>query len=78
MKIGCVIPHYDHTATVFAVAAGARRHLECVLVVDDGSTGLPDDFAERLAALDVKLIRHPVNRGKGAALLTAAAEPLTP
>jgi len=74
MKIGCVIPHYDHTATVLAVAAGARRHLDCVLVVDDGSTGLPNDFAERLAALDVKLIRHPVNRGKGAALLTAAAE----
>ena len=74
MKIGCVIPHYNHTATLFAVAAGARRQLDYVLVVDDGSTDLPDDFAERLAALDVKLIRHPVNRGKGAALLTAAAE----
>ena len=74
MKIGCVIPHYNHTATLFRVAAGARRHLDDVIVVDDGSDGLPADFGKRLAALDVKLIRHPVNLGKGAALLSAARE----
>ena len=41
-------------------------------MVDDGSTEAPEDFAARLAALGVKLIRHDRNRGKGAALLTAA------
>ena len=72
MKLACVIPHYNHTATVFAVAAGARRHLDDVRVVDDGSTDLPADFAEKLASLGVALIRHERNFGKGAALLTAA------
>ena len=74
MKIACVIPHYNHTATLFRVAEEARRRLADVIVVDDGSTALPPDFAERLAALDVKLIRHRRNLGKGAALLTAARE----
>ena len=72
MKIACVIPHYEHTATVFAVAAGARRHLDDVRVIDDGSSDLPEDFAARLDELGVALIRHERNLGKGAALLTAA------
>jgi glycosyltransferase involved in cell wall biosynthesis len=46
-----------------------------VIVVDDGST---DDSAAILAQVPgIRLLRHPVNRGKGAALLTgmrAAAE----
>lgn len=73
MKIACVIPHYNHAATVLAVAAGARKYLDDVRVVDDGSTGLPADFEAELAKLQVKLIRHERNRGKGAAIRTAAA-----
>ena len=72
MKIACVIPHYDHTATLFDVAAGARQRLDDVRVVDDGSTALPENFAAKLAELGVALIRHERNLGKGAALLTAA------
>ena len=72
MNCACVIPHFNHCATLFRVAEEARRRIDEVIVVDDGSTELPADFAERLAALDVKLIRHKKNLGKGAALLTAA------
>lgn len=72
MKIACVIPHYDHVSTVLAVASGAKRHLEDVRVIDDGSTALPADFAAELEALGVALVRHERNLGKGAALLTAA------
>ena len=72
MKIACVIPYYNHPATVLDVAAGARRHLDDVRVTDDGSTDLPEEFAERLERLGVALIRHERNLGKGAALLTAA------
>jgi len=72
MKLACVIPHYNHSATLFDVAAGAKRHLADVRVVDDGSTDLPDDFEARLEKLGVALIRHRGNLGKGAALLTAA------
>ena len=74
MKIACVIPHYNHFGTVLTVAAGARRHLEDVRVIDDGSGAVPEGFAENLAALGVRLLRHDRNRGKGAALLTAARE----
>ena len=72
MRIACVIPLYNHAATVLDAAAGARRHLADVRVVDDGSTDLPEDFEARLAGLGVVLYRHGRNLGKGAALLTAA------
>ena len=74
MKIVCVIPHYNHAGTVLQVAAGARKFLPDVLVVDDGSTELPPDFSAKLAALEVRLIRHEHNLGKGAALLSAAGK----
>ena len=73
VKIACVIPHYNHASTVLGVAAGARKYLEDVRVADDGSTVLPGHFEEELARLQVKLIRHEHNRGKGAAIRTAAA-----
>ena len=74
MKIACVIPHYNHFGTVQTVAAGARRHLDDVRVIDDGSDAVPEDLAERLAAQGIRLHRHDRNLGKGAALLTAARE----
>lgn len=74
MRIGCVIPHYDHMATLAAVASGARRHLDAVLVVDDGTPGFTDETARELNEMGVMSIRHPKNLGKGAALLTAAKE----
>ena len=72
MKIACVIPHYNHAATVLKVASGARRHLDTVLVEDDGSTEIPDHFAGELEKSGVRLIRHERNRGKGAVIRHAA------
>ena len=63
-----VIPALDAGATVGAVVAGALRHVPRVIVVDDGST---DDTAERARQAGAEVIRHSVNRGKGAALATA-------
>ncbi len=65
----CVIPAYNNAATVRHVAAGCREQLDNVLVVDDGSEDA--DLRELLADLDVRVVRHPRNRGKGAALTTA-------
>ena len=73
MKIACAIPYYNHAATVLQVAAGARRHLDDVRVIDDGSTEHPPDFEPELKRLGVRLLRHDRNRGKGAAIRTAAA-----
>jgi glycosyltransferase involved in cell wall biosynthesis len=65
--IGVVIPAYDAEATVEQAVIGAKEHLDCVLVVDDGSR---DGTGSRAAATGAEVIRHPANRGKGAALRT--------
>ena len=72
MRTACVIPHYNHAKTVLRVAAGARKYLDDVRVVDDGSTELPDHFEKELEKNGVGLIRHKRNLGKGAAIRTAA------
>ena len=63
-----VIPAFNASASIGAVVSTARRHLERVIVVDDGSA---DDTAVRAREAGAEVIRHPVNRGKGAALATA-------
>ena len=61
MKFCVIIPCFNHTATVGAVAAAAREHCP-VLVVDDGSTKpLPE-------LPGVTLVRLAQNSGKAMAL----------
>lgn len=73
-----VIPTYDNPRTVEAVIHEVREHFETVIVVDDGG------HAPARAALDrleqdpgVVVLRHPHNRGKGAAMKTGLAEAAT-
>ncbi len=73
MKLSVLIPVFneaDSIARVVRRVAEVELPLE-IIVVDDAST---DDSRTRLDGLDVaglRLIRHPVNRGKGAAVRTA-------
>jgi glycosyltransferase involved in cell wall biosynthesis len=64
-----VIPAYNEAASIEGVvrdlAAAARWHE--ILVVDDGST---DETATRAAAAGARVIRHPYNKGNGAAVKT--------
>jgi glycosyltransferase involved in cell wall biosynthesis len=64
------LPVYNEAAHVAGVLDEVLKVTPDVLVVDDGST---DGTAEILAArgTDVRVLRHPVNRGYGAALTTA-------
>lgn len=64
-RIGLLIPAYNCAATIADVVGGARRHVEHVLVVDDGST---DATAEQATAAGAEVLRQPGNTGKGAAL----------
>lgn len=63
-----VVPAYNAAASIEAVVRGTLPVLSPVLVVDDGSA---DDTAARAAAAGAEVVRHAVNQGKGAALVTA-------
>lgn len=63
------LPVYNEAAHVTAVLDEVRRYSPEILVVDDGST---DGTSELLAGIDgIHAVRHPKNRGYGAALQTA-------
>ena len=64
-----VIPLFNHAATVSGVAREVLRLGYDLLVVDDGST---DGGTVSLQGLPLTVTRHGKNRGKGAAILTAA------
>lgn len=66
-RIAALIPAFDCARTIADVVRGAARHAAHVLVIDDGSG---DDTAALARAAGAEVIRHPANRGKGAALRT--------
>lgn len=69
--ICAVIPTYNNGGTVAGVVQGVLRQGLPVLVVDDGST---DGTSEALKGLDVNVLRHEKNLGKGRALKTGLEE----
>jgi glycosyltransferase involved in cell wall biosynthesis len=73
VKSCALIAAFNEEETIAAVVAGVLRHLADVVVVDDGST---DRTAERAAAAGARVVRHPQNRGKGAAIRTGLAQVL--
>jgi glycosyltransferase involved in cell wall biosynthesis len=68
--IAVIIPALNAQRTIANVVVEARRNLEPVLVIDDGSTDSTGDVARAVGAT---VLRHDVNRGKGAALKTGFA-----
>ncbi len=76
--VGALIPCYDSADRVAAVVAGLRRHLSAdrILLIDDGSTDHPAARLTDALADGLILLRHPLNRGKGAALRTGFAHAL--
>ena len=68
-NVWAVIPVYNNGESIRAVVSRSVTHVEHLLVVDDGSTDV--NVKELLNDLDVVVLQHNENRGKGAALRTA-------
>ncbi len=63
-----VVPVYNHGDRVEAVIREISSLGGTIIVVDDGSTDQTRDVLRRIP--EIRLLRHTVNRGKGAALIT--------
>jgi len=71
MRILTAIPVYNEERHIETVLQQVRRYSPAILIVNDGST---DATAALLARhKDLHVITHPVNRGYGAALISAFA-----
>lgn len=66
-----VIPVYNHEHAIGAVVGAIREQGVPMVLVDDGSSEACAEVLRRLsAAPEVTLVRHEINRGKGAAVVT--------
>jgi len=63
--IVAAIPAYNEENTIAKIVLLAQKHVDTVVVCDDGSSDMTRDIAERSGAL---VVRHERNDGKGAAL----------
>ncbi|MBI3079479.1 MAG: glycosyltransferase family 2 protein [Deltaproteobacteria bacterium] len=73
MKASVIIPAYNEAATIRTLlerVRGVGLDLQ-IIVVDDGSTDGTAAALDRIGDARVHVIRHPVNRGKGAAIRSA-------
>jgi glycosyltransferase involved in cell wall biosynthesis len=69
-RLWVAVPVFNNRDTVKHVVAECRSIAKHVVVVDDGSTDA--DLAALLSGLDVVLLKHGENLGKGEAILTAS------
>ena len=67
VMIVAVIPAFNEATRIASVVNDARKHVDRVIVVDDGSTDGTADAARAVGAL---VVRHPENSGAGAATMT--------
>lgn len=76
MKLSILMPVYNEVETVDTVIKRVLDvHYPCeieLVVVDDASIDGTAEVLDRITDPRVQLLRHPVNRGKGAAIRTAA------
>ncbi|WP_156847637.1 glycosyltransferase [Campylobacter ureolyticus] len=64
-KICFLIPYYNHPAKIVKLCETLKSYEIPIILVDDGSS---DNFD--FATLDIKVLKHDKNKGKGAALKT--------
>ena len=68
-RVSVIVPAFNESHSIEGLVSGLRRagSWHEILVVDDGST---DDTGSRAAQAGARVIRHPYNKGNGAAVKT--------
>jgi glycosyltransferase involved in cell wall biosynthesis len=68
-KVSIIIPAYNEEGIIEEVIKKVKQipNVAEIIIVDDGST---DNTAKIASSLGVKLLRHPYNKGNGAAIKT--------
>ena len=66
-KVIACIPAYNEEKTIAKIVLLAQKHVDTVVVVDDGSEDLTGEIAKRLGAY---VVRHDTRKGYGAAIQT--------
>jgi glycosyltransferase involved in cell wall biosynthesis len=74
-SVAVVIPAFNERDKIVATIRSVPGYVDHILVVDDGSADGTEAAARRHAARrrGVEVLRHPVNRGVGAAIATGYA-----
>ena len=72
-RIVAVIPAYNEGSSIASVVLETSRHVDGVILCDDGSI---DDTAEIARRMGAKVIQNPRNMGKGAAVKRCLVEAL--
>jgi glycosyltransferase involved in cell wall biosynthesis len=76
MRLGLIVPFYNHEHAIRQTVAGLKPYGFPCWLVDDGSDARCAPVLEQVAAAEsswLTLIRYPVNRGKGIAVVTGFA-----
>ena len=61
------MPAYNEEGTIAKIILKAKKYVDKVVVVDDGSDDMTAELADALGAM---VVRHKENKGYGAALRT--------
>jgi glycosyltransferase involved in cell wall biosynthesis len=74
-RVTAVVPVYNHEGAVKKVVAALKAHGLPIVLIDDGSSDSCRSALEALARdSDARLVRLPVNGGKGAAVIAGLRE----
>ena len=66
-KIVAILPAYNEEVSIGSIVLNTKNYVDQVIVIDDGSVDRTAQIAEMAGAM---VIKHPLNKGKGAALKT--------